>query len=384
MSLRIDVNKDVLNWAIKESQTPIDYIEMKKPIIIKWLKGERKPTFLQLEDASRFLKIPFGYFFLETPPKENGFKVEFRTLNNKINNEYSKNLRDTILEMDYRRDFMSTFKQDNRYDPISFKYEIDLNNHIKSVNNLHKELNIPEGWYKDYKSVDEAFEYIRKRIESIGLLVMISGVVGTNNNRTLDINEFRAFVLKDKYSPLIFLNRNDTKTAMIFSLLHEFVHLMIDNENDDIFIETNNQTAKERNINAIVASFLVPKEALDIEFQKDKSDILKIESLAKELRTSTTVVAIRAFNLGYITKDVQDEVIRLAKYHFNLSKEKRKKGGGDFYLTIKSRMSSDYYTTIIHQTESGKIPFTEAFRLLSLTGKTYDKFKKGLGLKLYE
>ena len=38
------------------------------------------------------------------------------------------------------------------------------------------------------------------------MMVVINGVVGNNNTRKLDPEEFRGFVLCDSYAPLIFIN----------------------------------------------------------------------------------------------------------------------------------------------------------------------------------
>ncbi len=170
---------------------------------------------------------------------------------------------------------------------------------------------------------------------------------------------------------------------MLFSLLHEFVHLMIDNENDDIFINHEEQTNTERSINEIVAGFLVSEKIIEFEMEHTYSRKTAIENIAFELKTSTSVVAIRAYNLGYINWELHNEIIREARINYNLSKRNRK-SGGNYYSNVMSRMSKDYYTTIIHQAEGGKLQFTEAYKLLSLSGKTYDTFKKGLGNKIYE
>ncbi|WP_206743056.1 ImmA/IrrE family metallo-endopeptidase, partial [Pseudoalteromonas undina] len=56
---------------------------------------------------------------------------------------------------------------------------------------------------------------------------MRNSVVGNNTHRSLDRDEFRGFAIADDHAPVIFINATDTPQAQIFTLLHEFVHLLI-------------------------------------------------------------------------------------------------------------------------------------------------------------
>ena len=101
-SLRVPVKKEVWLWAIRESQKDPEEISKRYPSFNKWINGEQYPTFRQLEKIAKYLHVPFGYFFLDVPPKKDAVEAEFRVINNKLP-QMSKNLKDTILEMDFRK-----------------------------------------------------------------------------------------------------------------------------------------------------------------------------------------------------------------------------------------------------------------------------------------
>ena len=71
-------------------------------------------------------------------------------------------------------------------------------------------LKIEINWYEQNHTAEENFRLLRNQISTIGVMVMMSGIVGSNTHRPLDTNEFRAFALVDEKAPLIFINSNDS------------------------------------------------------------------------------------------------------------------------------------------------------------------------------
>ena len=93
MENTVDVCLEVLKWAINESGFPEETAILRYPRLHDWIFGGKKPTFSQLQELSNILKIPFGMLFLNTPPNLSSFQTEFRTINQRIHNTFSRELK---------------------------------------------------------------------------------------------------------------------------------------------------------------------------------------------------------------------------------------------------------------------------------------------------
>ena len=368
---KVAINPQILDWALRDSQISIQEIELKFKKIHQWMSGEEQPTFVQLKTLSKQLRVPFGYMFLKVPPNPENFKKEFRTINNKINKELSKNLKDVLIDMEFKKNWMSDYRVSQGWEQIQFKLDIsEDSNPVKIAYELNKLLNLQKDWVFNQKKTEDSFNHLRERIEKLGIIVMISGIVGQNSNRVLNVKEFRAVALMDKYAPLIFINRNDSQTGMIFSLVHEFIHLLIDH--DDIITAEQQQTEIEQKINNFVAEFLIPSEYINENWIPTIDPIKQINRIANNFKISPSVVAIKLNSLNLINNDVVEQIFVL----MNSNLKQRASSGGNYYNTLSSRLSDSFAKAVINQTESGGIRYTDAYRLLGINGKTYHNFKE--------
>jgi len=377
-ALRIDVKKDVWLWAIKESQKEDEEILNKYPKIEKWINGIEKPTFKQLEKLANFLKVSFGYFFLENPPKENVLETEFRSINNKIP-DISKNLKDTIIEMDSKKTWISDYRKKLGWDKLEIinQFTVNKKDNIERDVKFAKELiELNEYWYKKLKKHSEAFKLIRNKFEDKGILTMKNGVVGMNTHRKLDINEFRAFMLYDDIAPLIFINNNDSLGGKIFSLIHEYFHILLEKEDIIVSEEKDINLENEKYINKMTAEFLMPKKHIEELWDNKKNKVDQIIEISKLMKVSSLALAIRLNNLTFIDNKIVNIVREKAIKEFDI---KDNNGGGDFYNTYNTRISKNFKEAVINEVESGEITYTYAFELLGgIKGKTYDKIKEDM------
>ncbi len=125
--------------------------------------------------------------------------------------------------------------------------------------------------------------------------------VGLNTRRALNQEEFRGFVLIDDYAPWIFVNTNDTKSAQMFTLAHEMVHVWVGKPglfnlekleaHDDIV---------EQFCNWVAAEFLLPEDIFAQAWSGAGTVTERCAEIARRYKVSPLVAGRRAFELKLI------------------------------------------------------------------------------------
>ena len=381
-TVNVNIQPAIISWAL--SQTSEEKLGTKLVENIKhWLDGTESPTFKQIEDFSKKSYIPLGYFFLQTPPVEQINLLEYRTLDSIELINPSRNLIDTIHEMEAVQEWMVNYRKEWNYNTISVVGSLKGITDVSIIaDTIRKELGLNVEWYKECGNPSEAFNKVRGLLEECGIIVMMNGIVGKNTHRALDVNEFRAFAMVNEWAPLIFINGADSAGGRLFSLFHEIVHLWL-GENDlynDRRYSVSGIKQVEVICNAVAGELMVPKVAFLDKWNNNTNDDTceKIKELARMFRCSGSVIARRALDNRKIDKNVYNQLITDAIEAYIQSKQE-KGSGGDYYRTARSKLDGVFVRALCESVNSGRTSFTEAYRLTNTTSKTFSEVAGGLG-----
>lgn len=384
MAVMYKVENSVLHWAVKASGIDFLVLSEKLPKLSKWLENSTEISLPNIQKLSTVLHIPFGYFFLSEPPNEEIDLVNYRTIDNVSADVISRNLIDTIYDMERKQEFIRESRINDGFMPLPFikKFSID-DNYLKVANDIRNKLKLDIDWNLKAKN---AFLFLRYKLSNTGISVFKNGVVNTNTKRILDVNEFRAFVLIDEYAPLIFINNNDSNTAQLFSLCHETVHIWLgEPELLNTFgyeVEANKKEI-ERFCNKVAGELLVPKEQINKLFNNDYSlnNVILISNKLK-ISPQVTLIALKQ-NLFLSTDEFDKLYIQILEYTEERPKKQKKNSGGNYYNTALSRLDNNFIALVNAKATSGDILYTEAFDLLNVKkGKTYDQIIEKAGIPL--
>ncbi|MGI6257644.1 MAG: ImmA/IrrE family metallo-endopeptidase [Anaerovoracaceae bacterium] len=383
--MRLEVSNSVIDWALEQARK--EAVNLKHlELLEKWKLNEKQPTFAQIENISRAIGIPFGYFFLTNPPAEDNSMMEYRTVDSLAHDSLSRNLLDILHDMKNVQEWMNNNLRQQGINTLGFvgtqRYQDDVGDFAEEVRTL---LKIEKGWFQKCKDAYDAFRYLRGRISDLGVLVMMNGVVGNNTHRQLSIEEFRAFALIDDCAPLIFINSNDSYNGKLFSLLHEFAHVLIgDNSLYNLRESSGSLVTKvERICNAVAAEVLVPEDIFVRKWKEEETDDREdiIWRFANFFRCSATVIARRALDQKYISKNLYERIVEKAidAYIEKRNKDKEKEGGGNFYTTKASKIDQRFFYSLLQSVQEGRTLYTDAFRLTNTNRNTFDKLAEKVG-----
>ncbi|MCL5077268.1 MAG: ImmA/IrrE family metallo-endopeptidase [Actinobacteria bacterium] len=381
MTVRVPIKSEILSWARERSRLSPEYLLAQFPKIDTWERGESHPTLKQLEKFANATHTPIGYLFLTEPPVETLPIPDFRTIGSTEIARPSPDLLETVYLCQQRQEWYRQYARQNGEEPVPFIRTLTTNVPIEdAAGQIGDLLSFRSG--QRGSNWSEAFHRLLDRTDSIGVLVMVSGIVGSNTHRKLDPDEFRGFTLADDLAPVIFVNGSDTKAAQIFTLVHELAHLWLGQSAlSDADMNRTPNNAVERWCNQVAAEILVPRtelEAMDLDRNHIPDELNRI---AHEFKVSTLVALRRIFEIGYMSRTEYRELQHTELAHVRALMSEQTSGGGNFYNTQPTRVSKRFARAVFVSTLEGQTLHRDALQMLGIRKiATFHELGRHLGV----
>lgn len=366
--VRPKINNQIFSWAIARVGVTTEEAMIKYPKLIQWQTGECDATVNQLKDFSNRYHFPFGYFFLKTAPKQVADEIPFFRSADEILAADNENVNETVKILKYRQEWLSDYLKNNGAEKNSIigMYKNEKNQNI-ILDGIRDFLDLTEDWYLQVHSSSEALNLLKNRLEDKNIVVTFNSVVNNNSHRPIPVKLCRGFCLIDDYVPFIFINSSDSKSAQLFTLIHELVHIFISyTAGFGYYGAEPLDDPRESFCDSIAANFLVPEEKLLL--KKDLSN----EELAKLFKVSEIVILRRKLDCSLISKKQFFEAYNsLPKY------KKNGAGGGNFYRTVEQRISPKLLRCLKNAMYERIITPIEAYRISGVKGDVFTKLTAG-------
>lgn len=307
---------------------------------------------------------------------------DFRTFGDVEIREPSPDLLDTIYLCQRRQDWYSNEARIAGEEALDFVGSLTVHDDIAfAAATIRDALGFDIDQRRKEATWTGALRQFIDQIDALGVLVMVSGVVGNNTSRKLDAEEFLGFALSDPWAPLIFANGATSMSTRMFTLAHEIAHIWLGSSGvSKSEIANIPDMGTEQWCNKVAAEMLVPSDLVRREFNMGTDLDTEINRLARHFKVSTLVILRRIHDTGKLDTEGfwsawWAEVERLKQFN--------RGSGGNYYLSVNSRAGKRFARTLAISTSEGRTTFTEAMRLLDVKKvSSLEKIAQSLGVKL--
>ncbi len=376
MPTTLNIKPELLQWAISRAGYRYEEFFDKFPRAQGWLEEEKRPTLPQLRDFAKKAHVPFGYLFLQEPPEETLPIPFFRTIGGETD-RVGVNLRDTILNLQQRQEWIRETLVEQGEEPLAFIGRFTSQDDIEAVvQDIRKTLGLENNWAARLPNWEKALQHLAEKTEEAGIFIIFNSVVDNNTHRPIAVEECRGFVMCDEIAPFMFVNSADSKSAQMFTIVHELAHLWIGESAGFDFRQLQPfQNEVELYCDAVAAEFLVPAK----DFENQWKETQDFEELAKFFKVSQIVIGRRALDTGKISRDKFFEF-----YNDHIAKYRQRKedqgSGGNFYATLRRRLNARFFESVHRAVKENKLLYKHAYELTGLKGDTYQTVVKKFNL----
>ena len=367
----VDIKLEVLKWLIDSSGWSNDEISKRLNLstenIQKIIIGEKKPTFRQLQEFSIIFKRPIAAFLLSEPRTEKPKPKDYRMIPDKINKFDKK----TIYVLRKSRRLQELTKElsiNINYETKTKSEKISINDNPEVIGEKFREIfNLTEERQRKFKTPYELFHYIRDILEDRNIYVF---------QFSMPVEDARGFVFADDIPNIIVVNTKDSIEARLFSLMHEFAHILL----GESVIDLPDITAIIKNdienwCNNFSASFLLPKIVANPLFNKNKKNLTQKETLnylSRKYKVSKAMLLVSMKKLNFISKEDYENILN--RFKPDLKKERIKGGGGvPSDKKILSEVGNKFISLVTNNYDKKFITYTDALNYLSVKSKNFDK-----------
>lgn len=308
---RARVKPELIRWVRKDAGLSVADAAKKagtsEAIVRQWEGGTLQPTIRQLRLLANAAKRPIAIFYLAEPPWKFTALRDFRRLPGDPAADQSPALRVAVRLACERRQVALDLAADLGDMPPPLPIRASPGEPVGEVarrirNLLGVSIQDQRRWSGEY----DALNNWRRAIQDLGVLVFQA--------RGVEVDEMRGFSVAEEPMPAIVLNTRDAPNGRVFTLIHEFCHLLLRKGGICDLRDHRNQRPEDSAIevfcNAVAAETLVPRRdfvrARLVRSHPRGADWQETElrSVARDFSVSWEVVLRRLLDTGQITRGI--------------------------------------------------------------------------------
>jgi len=350
------IKSDLLRWARDTAglslEAAADKLKVNPEQLARWEAGDLPPTVPQLRKAADVYKRPLALFFLPAPPPQPELPHDFRRLPGIDVPPLSPELLREMRRARRRRAIALELLADLGLPIPEFPLRAALGEDTEAVAARGRQwLGVTIADQRQWRTEYQPIAGWIAAFETRGVLVFQASRV--------ELGEMRGFSVTAHELPGIVVNAKDAPRGRVFTLMHEFCHLMLDRAGvcDPARVGREGRSPDE-NVevfcNRVAGALLVPRDVLledpGVQSVHDRSewDDEVLRALASDFGVSREVILRRLLIFGKTTGEFyeQKRAEYLAQYAECASGE-RENGGFAPPFRIALRDNGRRYTGLV-------------------------------------
>lgn len=215
----------------------------------------------------------------------------------------------------------------------------------------------------DWSDPDEALNFWRTRVEEQGIFVF-SGRLAREDCHGFSFGS-------ESLAPVIYLNDNELPQAQIFTLFHEYAHLMLRDAALCLEREETDRGATERFCNKFSASLLMPSEAVSRAIERARArperdgwSMDSVGQVARRLKVSRPALILRLRDLGHNVEGLYEQAV--AEWEVGSWRDTRGVRGGfaPYHFRLAKSLGTRYINIVLAAHTRGTLTAVQACELL--------------------
>lgn len=254
------ITPSVLRWARESIGVSVDEAAKRADVttdrVLQWEAGEAEPTVAKLRQLAKLYQRPLAVFFLPEPPTDFGVPHDFRRLPEQVDDSWSRPLHKVLRRASLQQEIAAELLEEDGEIPTpsvpASSIQVDPET---AGEQARRALGVKLEQQFAWRQPEESFNGWLQAVESLGVLVLRTSEV--------PLDEMRGFSIGGERIPVIAVNALDSPRGQVFTLAHEFAHLMLREGGLCNLLEPTGGYARavETWCNALAGSLLIPKVA---------------------------------------------------------------------------------------------------------------------------
>ena len=383
------LNPQILTWArdtaglsVDEAAQALGFKDVEKRTATERLRaletGLEEPSSSVLRKMSRTYHRSLLVFYLNEPPRTGDRGQDLRRAPGVEGPEFDPTLDAIIRDVRGRQRIARDLLEQTESRKIAFvsSATTEVPPH-ELAQRIVANLDFALGEFRQQASVQNAFGYLREKVERSGVFVLLIGNLGSHHTN-VPSSVFRGYAIADPIAPFVIINDQDAPVAWAFTTLHELTHLWLGATGVSGGFPN---TRLESYCNNVAGEILLPSaEIAELEFLRHSSLEQAIESIsrfARVRRISRPMVAYKLLRMNVISNAQWRELDKHYEEEWNTSQTRaaaneKNEGGPSYYVLKRHRVGPALLNLVRNSIAEGILSHTKAGQLLGVKARNVD------------